>query len=191
MALVCEPGPLSGLLIIRPEVYRDARGLFMETYRAERYREGGIHCAFIQDNLSRSRAGALRGLHYQLHRPQAKLVMVTRGSVFDVAVDIRRGSPTFGQWFGIELSEENATQLFVPGGFAHGFHVLSEEADFVYKCSDVYDPSDDRGILWSDPDLAIRWPSATPTLSAKDARLPLLHDLSIGDLPVYSAPGSI
>ena len=147
--------------------------------------DGGIRAVFVQDNRSRSSQGVLRGLHYQLHKPQAKLVACTRGEIFDVAVDIRRGSPTYGKWAGAVLSEENSHQLFIPGGFAHGFCVLSETAEILYKCSEFYDPRDDRGVRWNDPELGVEWPVAEPVLSAKDADLPFLRD---ADLPVYKDP---
>lgn len=177
------PTPLPGVMIIEPRVHGDARGFFLETFRARRLREAGIGSEFVQDNHSRSRRGILRGLHFQCRHPQGKLVRVTRGRVFDVAVDIRRRSATFGRWFGLELDDVAHRMLYVPPGFAHGFLVLSDEADLVYKCTDYYDPEADRGIAWNDPRLAIRWPleASPPTLSAKDAALPLLADQA--DLP--------
>jgi len=179
------PTKLDGVHIIEPQVFSDARGFFMETYHQRRYAETGINCNFIQDNLSRSVRGTLRGLHYQLEYAQAKLIQVIKGVVFDVVVDIRRGSPSFGHWVGVNLSEENKRQLFVPEGFAHGFCVLSETADVVYKCSDFYVPEDEGGILWSDPDLAIDWPISEPLISAKDSRLPRLADVPPERLPLY------
>ena len=156
----------------------------METYHQRRYTESGINCNFVQDNLSRSVRGTLRGLHYQLQQAQAKLIQVIKGVVFDVVVDIRCGSPSFGQWAGVNLSEENKRQLFVPQGFAHGFCVLSEAAEVVYKCTDFYAPEDEGGILWSDPDIAIDWPIANPLLSDKDSRLPYLADVPPERLPL-------
>ena len=181
------PTKLAGVYIIEPQVFSDARGFFMETYHQRRYTESGINCNFVQDNLSRSVRGALRGLHYQVQQPQAKLIQVIKGAVFDVVVDIRRGSPSFGQWIGVDLSEENKRQLFVPQGFAHGFCALSEAADLVYKCTDFYAPEDEGGILWSDPDLAIDWPVAEPLISAKDSRLPRLAAVPPEKLPSYEA----
>lgn len=152
--------------------------------RADLYRAGGIAETFVQDNRSLSARGVLRGLHFQLRKPQAKLVSCIRGEIFDVAVDVRRGSPTFGRWSGARLGEENHHQLFIPRGFAHGFCVLSEVAEILYKCTDYYDPSDDRGVLWSDPALGIAWPlEDQPLLSAKDAAQPLLRD---AELPAYA-----
>lgn len=174
--------PLKGLLLITPRVFGDARGFFLETFQAQRYAEAGIHDPFVQDNHSRSAHGVLRGLHYQISRPQGKLVMVTKGAVYDVAVDIRRGSPTFGHWFGSELNDVNHHQLYVPPGFAHGFCVLSEQADFVYKCTEYYAPDLERSILWNDPDIAINWPLETPSLSARDAQAPRLKDVLEADL---------
>lgn len=176
---------LQGVFIIEPQVSADERGFMMETYHQRRYAETGINCNFVQDNLSRSVRGTLRGLHYQLEYAQAKLIQVIRGVVYDVVVDIRRGSPNFGQWAGVNLSEENKHMLFVPEGFAHGFCVLSEVADVVYKCSDFYAPEDEGGILWSDPDIAIAWPVANPLLSDKDSRLPCLADVPPEQLPLY------
>ncbi len=176
---------LPGVCIIEPQVFSDARGFFMETYHQRRYAEAGINCNFVQDNLSRSVRGTLRGLHYQLEYAQAKLIQVIKGVVFDVVVDIRQGSPSFGHWAGVNLSEENKHQLFVPEGFAHGFCVLSEAADVVYKCTDFYAPEDERGIIWSDPDLAIDWPIANPLLSDRDSRLPHLADVPPERLPLY------
>ncbi len=169
---------LNDALIIEPKVFGDQRGFFLETFQAERYAEmAGINLPFVQDNHSRSGRGVLRGLHFQKTKPQGKLVRVVRGEVYDVAVDIRPESSTYGQWEGVILSEENKRQLWVPPGFAHGFVVLSETADFEYKCTDYYDPSDEGSISWRDPDLAITWPITDVQLSAKDADAPLLKDL--------------
>jgi dTDP-4-dehydrorhamnose 3,5-epimerase len=176
---------LKGVLMVEPRVFRDNRGYFMEIYHQKRYDQSGIRRLFVQDNLSYSVRGTLRGLHYQLPHPQAKLVEVIRGEIFDVVVDIRRGSPTFGHWIGIPLSEKNKRQLFVSEGFAHGFCVLSEEALVIYRCSDFYAPDSDNGILWSDPALAIEWPVANPLLSEKDARYPLLEKVPFDRLPLY------
>ena len=165
-------------VIIEPKIFGDERGFFLETFQAERYAElAGITLPFVQDNHSRSSKGVLRGLHFQKTKPQGKLVRVVQGEVFDVTVDIRQGSLTFGQWEAVILSEENKTQLWVPPGFAHGFIVLSNTADFEYKCTDYYDPSDEGSVLWNDPDLDIPWPIVTPILSNKDASADRLVDL--------------
>lgn len=172
---------LPGVFVIELAVFGDHRGRFMETYRRERYAAAGIAGEFVQDNFSSSPRGTLRGLHHQLTQPQGKLVHVTRGEVFDVAVDIRRSSPTFGQWFGQRLSAENHLQLWIPPGFAHGFLVLSETADFSYKVTAPYLPTDEHSIRWNDPTLAIEWPlDVEPTLSARDREAPLL---SASELP--------
>ncbi len=164
---------LPGVVIIEPKVFGDERGFFLETFQADRYRElAGIDLPFVQDNHSRSAKGVLRGLHFQKTKPQGKLVRVVRGEVFDVAVDVRSGSSTFGQWEGVVLSEENKRQFWVPPGFAHGFVVLSDVADFEYKCTDYYDPNDEGSLAWNDPDVGITWPldklDVSPQLSAKD-----------------------
>ena len=169
--------PLEGVLVLEPKVFRDERGHFSESFHSARYREAGLTAPFVQDNWSRSKRGVLRGLHFQNPRPQGKLVMVTRGAVFDVAVDIRKGSASFGKWFGAELSEENHRQMWVPPGFAHGFCVLSDSADFFYKCTDLYHPDCDRGLAWDDPDIGVKWPIEAPLLSDKDRKLPRLRDL--------------
>ena len=169
--------PLDGLLIIKPRIFGDDRGYFLETHHQLKYQDGGIDCRFVQDNLSFSVKGTLRGLHFQKTKPQAKLIQTLTGEIFDVAVDIRPNSSTYGEWFGIHLSGKNLHQLFVPQGFAHGFCVLSESAHFAYKCSDYYDPQDEGGILWSDQNLAIDWPINNPILSAKDRQLPCLSDI--------------
>ena len=164
------------VLLLEPQVYGDHRGFFMETWQLERFRELGVP-PFVQDNHSRSAQGILRGLHYQIQQPQGKLVRVVRGEVFDVAVDLRKSSPTFGRWVGARLSEDNKRMLWVPPGFAHGFYVLSESADFLYKCTDFYAPEHERALLWNDPQVGIEWPlveGAAPVLSEKDAAaLPL------------------
>jgi dTDP-4-dehydrorhamnose 3,5-epimerase len=178
---------LPGVVILEPRVFRDERGFFLETFRDDNSRAAGIDLEFVQDNHSRSQQGVLRGLHYQLIQPQGKLVRVARGKVFDVAVDIRRGSPTFGQWVGTILDDESHRQMYVPPGLAHGFLVLSEEADFVYKCTDYYHAASERGIAWDDPDLAIDWPDAGVPyqLSVKDEQLPPLKHCPVEDLPVF------
>ena len=168
--------PIDGLLIIEPKVFTDPRGMFYEVYSESRYEEHGIPC-FVQDNHSISKKRVIRGLHYQVNPGQSKLVRVTRGEVFDVAVDIRKQSSTYGKWWGLSLSETNNFQLYIPIGFAHGFCVLSESAEVLYKCSDYYSPENERGILWNDPDLAIDWPVKDPILSEKDAVYPLFSEL--------------
>jgi len=176
---------LESVLLVEPVVFEDKRGFFVETYRRDRYRALGIPCDFVQDNLSCSVKGTLRGLHYQYPHPQAKLVQVIQGTIFDVAVDIRRGSPQFGKWTGVELSGLNKRQLYIPEGFAHGFYVLSETALFTYKCGDFYAPECEGGVLWSDPTIGIRWPGGAPILSDKDSRYPLLGQVAADRLPVY------
>ena len=169
---------LKDCVIIEPKVFGDHRGFFLETFQAERYREmAGITLPFVQDNHSRSAKGVLRGLHFQKTKPQGKLVRVVSGEVYDVAVDIRQDSPSFGQWEGVLLSEENKRQFWVPPGFAHGFVVLSDTADFEYKCTDYYDPSDEGSLIWNDPVLAITWPLEAPTLSDKDSKAPTFAEL--------------
>ena len=171
---------LDDCVIIEPKVFGDERGFFLETFQAERYAcLVGITLPFVQDNHSRSARGVLRGLHFQKTKPQGKLVRVVRGEVYDVAVDIRKGSATFGEWEGVILSEDNKKQFWVPPGFAHGFVVLSDTADFEYKCTDYYDPSDEGSILWNDPDLDIPWPIANPVLSTKDESAKRLVDLRL------------
>ena len=171
---------LQDCVIIEPKVFGDERGFFLETFHTSRYADlAGISLPFVQDNYSRSLKGVLRGLHFQKTKPQGKLISVVRGEVYDVAVDIRKGSSTFGQWVGVILSEENKKQLWVPPGFAHGFVVLSEIADFEYKCTDYYEPSDEGSILWNDPDLAIGWPVENPILSDKDINANKLADLEV------------
>ena len=174
---------LDGVLLFKPEVYPDERGFFLERFHESRYREYGVDLPFVQDNHSRSVKGTLRGLHFQKHFPQGKLVEVIQGRVFDVVVDVRPGSVSFGEWHGVELSNENHWQLWVPPGFAHGFCVLSDEADFLYKCTAYYDPEDEGGIVWNDPNLCINWPIEAPLLSLKDAMLPPLGSLKEEDLP--------
>ncbi len=173
-----------GLYLIQPSVFNDRRGMFRETYNKKEFEELGIPEMFVQDNHSRSKKGTLRGLHYQVRKPQAKLITVTRGSVFDVAVDLRKGSDTFGKWFGAVLSQENALEIFIPEGFAHGFLALFD-TDFLYKCSTFYDPQDEAGIIWNDHDIAIEWPLEEYDvdelfLSEKDRRWPTLKELQLG-----------
>lgn len=177
-----ETTPLAGVLLIKPTIYNDNRGFFYEGYQAEKYFANGITVPFVQDNISRSKKGVLRGLHYQLQKSQDKLVSVIRGQVFDVVVDVRQGSPTFGQWFSQILSDENAYQLFIPKGFAHGFCVMSEFADFMYKVSDYYYPQGEKGIHWNDPQLQINWPVDNPLLSTKDEANSLFKT---AELPIY------
>lgn len=170
----CE---LENLLIIEPDVHGDNRGFFVESWNERHYREAGIDARFVQDNFSLSRRGTLRGLHFQNPQPQGKLVSVWQGEVFDVAVDIRRGSPTFGRWHGVTLTAGNMWQYYIPPGFAHGFAVISETALFHYKCTKPYAPQNELGFRWDDPDVGIRWPVAAPTLSKRDACAPLLREL--------------
>lgn len=171
------PLALPEVILVEPDVHRDARGFFLETYHVERYLAGGIPGPFVQDNHSRSVRGTLRGLHAQRRRPQGKLVRAVDGEMFDVAVDIRRASPTFGRWVGVRLSGENFRQLYVPPGFAHGFCVLSEVVNVEYKCTDFYDPGDEIGLVWNDPEVGIEWPVSDPIISEKDRRLPPLKSL--------------
>lgn len=173
------PTGIEGLTIIEPTVFGDARGYFMETYQQQEFAEAGLNMTFIQDNQSRSRKGVLRGLHFQKKNPQGKLVRVIEGAVYDVAVDLRKSSKTFGKWYGVELTAENQKQFYVPEGFAHGFLVLTEAATFVYKCTRFYDPKDEGGLMWNDPDIGIQWPLEEGTellLSEKDQKNPLLLD---------------
>ena len=176
---------LPGVLLIKPKVFNDARGFFYESYRQDQLKELGISETFVQDNHSRSMYGTLRGLHYQLRHPQAKICRVVQGEVFDVAIDIRQGSPTFGKSASVVLSAENKLSILIPTGFAHGFLVLSDTADFLYKCTDYYYADDQYGIAWDDPELNIRWNLADPLLSAKDrCHLPL-SKVSVQNLPIY------
>ena len=179
------PTTLRDVPIIEPKVFGDARGFFVETWQQERYASHGIGPQFVQDNMSRSGRGVLRGLHYQWPNPQGKLVSVADGEVLDVAVDIRVGSPTFGRWTAVRLSADNKRQLYVPAGFAHGFTVVSETALFVYKCTELYMPQFDRGVRFNDPSIGVDWETTDPTLSSKDAALPLLADIAEDDLPRY------
>jgi dTDP-4-dehydrorhamnose 3,5-epimerase len=181
------PMSLPEVLLIEPQRFGDARGYFLETWREERYREIGIALPFVQDNLSRSARGILRGLHLQQPNAQGKLVSVLVGEVFDVAVDVRVGSPNFGKWTGATLSAEDHRQLWIPPGFAHGFCVTSESALFAYKCTAAYSAPDELGVAWNDPGIAIPWPTAEPKLSTKDAALPRLADIDKARLPRYQA----
>lgn len=169
------PTPIEGVTIVDVKAYGDARGYFMETYKRPDFEAGGIACEFVQDNQSSSTQGVLRGLHFQIEHPQSKLVRVIEGEVFDVAVDLRPGSPTFGKWEGVVLSAENHRQFFIPRGFAHGFYVMSETAVFAYKCDEVYHPNDEGGLIWNDPELAVEWPlvpDVPVNLSARDSANP-------------------
>lgn len=183
-----EPTTLDGVRIVTPDIFRDRRGYFMETHHRQRYAAAGIDVDFVQDNLSYSVRGTLRGLHFQKTRPQAKLISVLWGEIFDVAVDVRPGSAGFGRWFGVHLSAEDGRQLFVPAGFAHGFCVLSLRAQVHYKCSDFYAPEDEGGVVWSDPRIGIDWPVRSPLVSEKDRLLPTLGELGPEDLPRGEAP---
>jgi dTDP-4-dehydrorhamnose 3,5-epimerase len=181
------PTALPGVVELRPKVFRDPRGFFMETYHRDKFRELGITDEFIQDNHSKSSRGTLRGLHYQLPHSQAKLCRVVEGEVLDVAVDIRVGSPHFGKWASVVLSAEQGNMIFVPAGFAHGFLTLSESAQFLYKCSDIYAPKDEHGIIWNDSDINIEWGVDKPLVSEKDARCTKLSDMPRELLPRYSS----
>jgi dTDP-4-dehydrorhamnose 3,5-epimerase len=185
MSINVEKTSLPGVLVVVPRVFRDQRGFFLETFHKEKYRLAGLDHDFVQDNHSRSRKGILRGMHYQLHHPQAKLITVSRGEIFDVAVDIRRGSPSFGKWTGVYLSEQNNRQLFIPEGVAHGFVVLSDPADVTYKCTELYYPEDEHGVIWSDPQIGIEWPILDPVLSDKDRQYSRLSEIPENLLPVY------
>ena len=173
------------ILLIEPQIFRDRRGYFLEIFQARRYPEHGLPAEFVQDNLSHSVKGVLRGLHYQLRFPQGKLIVPLSGEIWDVVVDIRRGSPSFGQWLSVTLTAEPCRQLYVPPGFAHGFAVVSDAATVLYKCTDFYHPEDEYGIIWNDPDLAIPWPTAAPLLSDKDRNYPRLKELPPEQLPSY------
>ena len=180
----CIPTAIPEVLIVEPDVHRDHRGFFVETYHAEKYRAHGIAAVFVQDNHTRSVARTVRGLHMQRRRPQAKLIRVIAGEIFDVAVDLRRGSPSFGRSVGVALSADNFKQCFIPIGFAHGFCVLTDTAEVEYKCSDTYDAADEFGIAWNDPALAIAWPVSDPILSERDRHHPTLAELA-DKLPSY------
>ena len=179
---------LPDVFLIEPDVFKDDRGFFMETYHQRKYAEGGIGQVFIQDNYSHSRYGILRGLHYQLKNAQGKLILVITGEIFDIVVDIRLGSPKFGQWLGTYLSAENRRQIFVPEGFAHGFIVLSDSVDVIYKCTDFYNPGDEYGIFWADPTIGIDWPIRNPILSDKDSKNPKLSEIPEELLPAFRHP---
>lgn len=174
---------LPGVLVIEPQVFGDARGFFYESYNEVRFREAGIDARFVQSNVSRSARGVLRGLHYQWPHPQGKFVSVLEGEVFDVAVDIRRGSPHFGKWFGAMLTADNKRHMWIPEGFAHGFCVLSEYATFSYQCTALYDSKADAGVAWNDPAIGIDWPIGEPRLSEKDNKAPMLKDIPVDRLP--------
>ncbi|MBC2714730.1 MAG: dTDP-4-dehydrorhamnose 3,5-epimerase [Desulfobacteraceae bacterium] len=176
---------LPGVYVIEPVCFEDLRGFFLETFHQQKYEAAGIARTFVQDNLSHSSRGVLRGLHYQLKHPQGKLIYAVTGSIFDVAVDIRLGSPTFGQWTGAKLSAADKQQIYIPEGFAHGFVVLSESADVIYKCTDLYAPGDEYGILWSDPAIGINWPVDSPVLSRKDLENPELKKIPRTCLPIW------
>lgn len=180
--MIFEPTEIPDVILIKPRIFSDERGYFSETYRKALFAEHGITKDFVQDNISKSVKGTLRGLHYQIEKPQAKLVMATHGRILDVAVDLRKDSPTFGRYAMAELSEENKQMLYIPEGFAHGFYVLSEYAVFQYKCGDYYHPSGERGLIWNDPDVAIPWPDGERILSDKDQKLPLLKEMIPQDL---------
>ena len=178
------PTDLPGVIVVEPDVHHDGRGFFLETYHAAKYAAAGIPGPFVQDNLSRSVRATLRGLHLQVARPQAKLLRVIEGEIYDVAVDVRRGSPTFGRWVGVTLSADSHRQCYVPAGFAHGFSVISETAQVEYKCTDLYDPASEIGIAWDDPEIGIQWPVKEPILSDRDRAHPRLA--AVRDrLPVF------
>lgn len=179
------PTSLPGVYELRPKVFTDSRGFFTETYHRRKFAELGINDSFVQENHSFSSTGTLRGLHYQLHHPQAKLCRVIEGEAFDAALDVRLGSPTFSRWTGLLLSAREQNQIYIPAGFAHGFLALSERVQFLYKCSDFYSPADERGIIWNDPALHISWGVANPLISEKDAKYPALSAVLFGDLPRY------
>ena len=166
-----EQTEIPEVILVKPKVIEDHRGYFMESYHIEKFQIGGIDCTFVQDNIIKSVQNTLRGLHFQVKYPQAKLLRCVKGKVFDVAVDIRQDSPSYGQWVGEELSEDNKYQLFIPEGFAHGYYVMSETAEIIYKCSKIYHPEDEQGIRWNDSDIAIEWPTIDPILSDRDSKL--------------------
>jgi dTDP-4-dehydrorhamnose 3,5-epimerase len=186
MSLQCHSSTLGGVILMGPQVFKDSRGFFLETYHQVRYGEKGINLTFVQDNHSHSLKGCVRGFHYQLKHPQGKLVYVVSGRIFDVVLDIRRGSPTFGKHCGAHLSAENNHQIYIPPGFAHGFSVLSDSADVIYKCTDFYAPGDEYGVLWNDPDLKIDWGIENPTLSPKDLENPCLSRIPPDLLPIFN-----
>ncbi len=186
MVMKVYEADLGGVFVIEPDVFEDERGCFLETFHSDRYLASGIASTFCQDNLSISKAGVIRGLHFQNPNAQAKLIYVTLGEVFDVVVDVRWGSPTFGQWTSVYLSGKNKRQLYIPEGFAHGFCVTSDTATLAYKCSDLYHPGSELSVLWNDADIAIDWPVADPVVSEKDLAAPRLKDLDQDRLPVYA-----
>jgi dTDP-4-dehydrorhamnose 3,5-epimerase len=177
------PAAIPGVVVVEPDVHQDRRGFFFETYHAEKYKAGGIADVFVQDNQSQSMGGTLRGLHLQLRHPQGKLIRVIEGEIFDVAVDVRRGSPTFGKWLGVSLSAANFKQCYIPKGFAHGFAVISDVAQVEYKCTDIYDAKSEIGIAWDDPAIGIVWPVSNPVLSDRDKGHPRLAEIT--DLPLF------
>ncbi len=183
MSLTVTPTSLAGILILEPSVWKDDRGFFIESFNEREFLQAtGLNVSFVQDNHSRSKRGVLRGLHYQIKQPQGKLVRVTRGEVFDVAVNLQRNHPDFGKWVGTLLSEDNQRQLWIPPGFAHGFVILSDWADFLYKTTDYFEPEYERALLWNDPDIGIEWPiDFEPILSAKDLKAPCLNDVDLFD----------
>ena len=187
MAIKFNTTSLPGVILIEPQVFEDPRGFFMETFHKKKYAVEGIDRVFVQDNHSHSKRGTIRGLHYQLGHAQGKLIYVVAGEVFDVAVDIRCGAPTFGKWSGTYISAENKRQLYIPEGFAHGFSVLSETADVIYKCTDFYTPGDEYGIFWADPTIDIDWKIESPVLSKKDSQNPELSQVAEELLPVYKS----
>lgn len=184
MSLTFSKTEIEGVIIIETDLYNDQRGFFREIYRTDKYKD--LNQNFVQDNHSHSKKGVLRGLHYQLNNPQGKLVTAISGEIFDVAVDIRKQSPTFGKWVGTLLSSSNKKQIFVPTGFAHGFCVLSEYADVLYQCTELYDAQDEYGLIWSDPDVDINWPISELTVSEKDSAAPMLSQIPEGLLPGYN-----
>lgn len=188
--MIINTTPLNGLLVIEPKCFKDERGFFLETYQAERYHEAGIVETFVQDNQSRSMKGVLRGMHFQVKRPQAQIVTVMRGKVFDVGVDLRPASLTFGKWFGVELHDAGPRQIYMAPGFAHGFFVLSDWADLHYKVSRNYDARDEGGLLWNDLDVGIDWPLGDPAVTVRDASYPKLKELTLAQLPHYPIDNS-
>ena len=190
MSMQCHGSTLGEVILVEPRVFKDDRGFFLESYHQARYGEKGIDQPFVQDNHSHSRKGIGRGLHYQLKHPQGKLVYAVTGRIFDVVLDIRRGSPTFGNWCGAYLSADNKHQIYIPPGFAHGFSVLSDHADVIYKCTDVYTPGDEYGVLWNDPDLEIDWGVDQPILSPKDLENSRFCRIPPDLLPIYNESGA-
>jgi len=183
--MIVQKTKIPGMVIIDLDVFRDSRGSFLESYQKERYKEHGLNTKFVQDNHSHSKKYVLRGMHYQINQPQSHLVYVVRGDIFDVGVDLRIGSPTFGQWLGFRLSESRPQQLFLPAGVAHGFCTLSDNADILYKCTDYFDPNDEGGLLWNDPDLGIDWPIDQPIIHSRDSKFPVLRNISKSHLPSF------